>query len=304
MKSIFSNQKLNGFIVSNVIAFAIIGITKYVVPWEGGTVFIYSEFIIIPLVIGIISAWFWRKLNLTSGHLINYSIINTFCAILLSAIFLKEGVICLIIVSPLLWTFITIGAYLGRSIFKKNNKTLNVSVISLLLFIFLSDATSKHEYENMVSDTIVVNAPPNKVWKNVVAFKRIKKKNNFWLFRIGLPSPMETTVDGYYKGSGRKCIFSNGYVLGENISTYEPGKDLVFDITNQPRDPEIMNHLDLLRGEFLLKDNGNGTTTLTGNSWYKLYVFPSWYYDLWTQSIVRNVHLRVMEHIKELSENQ
>jgi len=81
-----------------------------------------------------------------------------------------------------------------------------------------------------------------------------------------------------------------------------PNEDLVFDIVDQPRDPEIMNHLDLLRGEFKLKDNRDGTTTLTGNSWYRLYVFPSWYYDIWTQNIVRNVHTRVMEHIKELSE--
>jgi uncharacterized protein YndB with AHSA1/START domain len=196
-----------------------------------------------------------------------------------------------------------LGTYIGRKLFEADNNKLNVSIVALLLFVFVTDSLSKHQYENEVSDTITVNAPPDKVWQNVVAFEKIKQKNNFWLFRIGLPSPMETTVEGYYKGAGRKCIFNNGYVFGEKISTYEPGKDLVFDITDQPRDPEIMNHLDLIRGEFVLKDNGNGTTTLTGNSWYKLYVFPAWYYDIWAQSIVRNVHVRVMEHIKEISEN-
>ena len=178
-----------------------------------------------------------------------------------------------------------------------------MSVVALLLSIFISDSVSEHEYHNMVSDTIAINAPATKVWNNVVAFKRIKQKNTFWLFKIGMPSPIESTVTGNYVGAGRKCIFSNGYVFGEKIATYEPGKDLVFDIVDQPRDPEIMGHIDILRGQFLLKDNGNGTTTLTGNSWYKLYVFPVWYYDIWAQSITRNVHLRVMKHIKELSEN-
>jgi len=84
--------------------------------------------------------------------------------------------------------------------------------------------------------------------------------------------------------------------------TYEPNSNLTFDVTSQPRDPEIMEHLDLVRGQFILKDNGDNTTTLTGNSWYKLYVLPAWYYDTWAQSIVRNVHIRVMDHIKELSE--
>jgi hypothetical protein len=154
----------------------------------------------------------------------------------------------------------------------------------------------------MVSDSMVINAPPDKVWPNVVSFKPIEQKNNFWLFQIGMPSPRATTVTGNYVGAGRKCIFSNGYVFDEKIVTYQPGKDLTFDIIAQPRDPEIMGHIDIKRGQFLLKDNGDGTTTLIGNSWYSLLVFPTWYYDIWAQSITRNVHFRVMEHIKELSE--
>ncbi|MBW4890462.1 hypothetical protein KXQ82_12070 [Mucilaginibacter sp. HMF5004] len=251
---------------------------------------------------GMISAWFWKELELQSRRSLWYSVQNCFYAIVLSAVFLGEGVICLIIVSPLIFCFVIVGKGIGDAIFKKDNITLNVSVFGLLAPIFIADSLSKHQYENMVSDSIVINAPPAKVWKNVVAFKPIKQKPNFWLFQIGMPSPMATTVTGYYKGAGRKCIFSNGYVFGEKIVSFDPGKDLTFDIIDQPRDPEIMGHIDIERGQFLLKDNGNGTTTVTGNSWYKLYVFPVWYYDIWAQSITRNVHLRVMEHIKELSE--
>jgi hypothetical protein len=195
-----------------------------------------------------------------------------------------------------------LGTYIGRKMFQVNNNELNVSIMALLLFVFIGDSLSEHHYENEVTDQITINATPDKIWKNVVAFKPIKQKNSYWLFNIGMPSPMATTITGYYKGAGRKCIFSNGYVFGEKIVTYDEKKDLTFDIVNQPRDPEIMGHIDIERGQFLLHDNGNGTTTLIGNSWYKLYVFPIWYYDIWAQSITRNVHLRVMQHIKELSE--
>jgi uncharacterized membrane protein YsdA (DUF1294 family)/uncharacterized protein YndB with AHSA1/START domain len=301
MKKLFTNQRLNGFVVSNLVAFCIIWLDKFIMG-QGNSVLVYSEFVIIPMLMGIICAWFWRNLNLAKTELIIQSCFNCFIAIMLSFVFLGEGVICLIIVSPLLLLFINTGAFLGRVMFRNNNQKLNMSMLSLLLLVMVNDLTSKHQYENEVSDTILIHAPANKVWKNVVAFKPIKQENSFWLFKIGLPSPMATTVDGYYKGAGRKCIFSNGYTFGEQISVFEPGRDLVFDIINQPRDPEIMNHLDLLKGEFNLKDNGDGTTTLTGNSWYKLYVFPTWYYDLWAQNIVRNVHVRVMQHIKVLSE--
>jgi uncharacterized protein YndB with AHSA1/START domain len=300
-----------GIIVANLIAFCIMGLSKLILNYYGyrpmhgaaGTL-VFSEFVVIPLLMGITTAWFWRQCNFTSRAITGYSVITTVVAIALAYLILKEGTICLVIVSPLIWAFVLCGAFAGRRMFKRNNDTFNISIISLLIVVFVADSVSEHNYENKVSDEIVIHAPVAKVWQHVVAFEKIKQKNNFWLFKIGMPSPMQTTVDGYYKGAGRKCIFNNGYVFDEKIVTYEPGKNLTFDIVSQPRDPEIMGHIDILKGQFLLKDNGNGTTTVTGNSWYKLYVFPTWYYDLWAVSVTRNVHFRVMEHIKELSEKQ
>jgi len=295
-------QKIKSFIIPNVFSIATMAITRYFIN-DGAGQLIASEFIIIPMVMGIICAWFWKDMELVWAQRILYSSLNLFITIGLSYLFLKEGVICLVIVSPVILIFVLVGVSVGGIMFRRQSNKLNFSILSLLFLIFIIDALSRHAYENKVSDTIIINSPRGKIWKNVVAFEKIKQENQFWLFKMGLPSPIQTTVDGYYNGAGRKCIFSNGYVFGERISTYEPGKNLVFDIIDQPRDPEIMNHLDLLRGQFLLKDNGNGTTTLTGNSWYKLYVFPTWYYDIWAQSIVRNVHIRVMDHIKEISEH-
>jgi hypothetical protein len=297
--------ELLGYVVSNTMAFVLIGLGKLLLDHNQGGMglLVASEFIIVPMLMGIICAWFWRPLELSTSRVTWRSIYTTLIAILLSAVFLGEGFICLLIVSPLIFCFVISGAFIGRSMFKKDNQTLNLSIMGLLIILFISDSLSKHQYENMVSDSIVINAPVDKVWPNVVSFKPIKQKNNYWLFKIGMPSPMATTVTGNYVGAGRKCIFSNGYVFGEKIVTYQPNKDLTFDIMDQPRDPEIMGHIDIERGQFLLKDNGNGTTTVIGNSWYKLYVFPVWYYDIWAQSITRNVHLRVMEHIKEISEN-
>jgi hypothetical protein len=301
LREIFTS-KFNGFFWSNLFGISVIGITKYGLTDNGPGIIIFSEFVVIPILMGVIGGWFWQDLRLVTRRLALYSCANSFLAIALSFVFLGEGIICLIIVSPLIFCFMFAGTMIGKDMYKKKNDTLNVSIVLILAIVFVVDAFSKHDYENKVTDTILVNAPPAKVWQNVVAFKRIKAPAKFWLFRLGMPSPVESTVTGYYKGAGRKCIFSNNYVFDETISTYDPARNLTFDIVNQPTDPEIMNHIAILRGQFLLKDNGNGTTTLTGNSWYRLYVFPVWYYDIWAKSITRNVHLRVMQHIKELSE--
>lgn len=292
--------QLKGYAAANIAAAILLYPGVYFSIRSGA--FVFSEFVIVPALMGIISAWFWRGLNLTSRNLLSYSLLNSLLALAVAAILFGEGVICLVIVSPLIFGFIIAGAFAGRGMFKKNNQKLNVSIFAMLAVIFVVDNLSEHHYENEVSDTITINAPASEVWQHVVAFKRIKAENKFWMFKIGMPSPVESTVDGYYLGSKRKCIFSNGYVFDEKIVAFDVNKDLTFDITNQPRDPEIMGHIDILKGQFLLHDNGDGTTTLTGNSWYRLYVFPVWYYDIWAKSITRNVHLRVMEHIKELSE--
>ncbi|KLT65414.1 hypothetical protein [Pedobacter sp. BMA] len=293
---------LPGFIVPNILIISAIAITRYLIGPSKPGVLVFSEFVILPVLMGILSSWFWKTVPLKTATRVGYSVFNGLIAIVLSFFFLREGTICLIIVSPLIFVFVVTGAFIGKAMFNKNNQTLNVSFVSLLLVVFAADSLSEHHYENMVSDEVIINATPDKIWKNVVAFDKIKKPNEYWLFNIGMPSPSQTTVTGYRNGAGRKCIFSNGYTFDEKIVTFEPDKNLTFDITAQPHDPEIMEHIDIQRGQFLLKDNGNGTTTLTGNSWYSLKVFPVWYYDLWAESITRNVHLRVMDHIKVLSE--
>lgn len=276
--------------------------TRWFKPDPG--ILVFSEFVIVPVLMGVISAWCWKNLGTKGKVLTGYSVLNALAAILLSSIFLGEGVICLIIVSPLVMGFVITGAFIGRTMFRKNNTTLNVSILSLLFVLFVADSISKPHYENMVSDVVVINATPQEVWKHVVAFEKIEAEDEFWLFEIGMPKPVAASVDGHYEGAGRKCIFSNGYIFDEKIITYQPGRDLTFNIIDQPKDPEIMGHIDILKGQFLLRDNGDGTTTLTGNSWYRLYVFPVWYYDIWAKSITRNVHLRVMDHIKHLSEKK
>jgi hypothetical protein len=285
-------KAFTGILVANVVGFVIIWLTSYLTQSSNDWgAFTFSEFIIVPILMGIICAWFWRKLELSSGEKIVYNIYCSLIAILLSAIILREGVICLVIVSPLIWAFTYTGIAIGGKMFQKDDQRINVSIIGLLLAVFIADSLATHHYENKVSDTIVIEAPVDKVWKNVVAYDRIKEPAKFWLFKIGMPSPVQSTVDGYKLGAGRKCIFSNGYVFDEKMVVYKPNKELTFDITNQPKDPEIMGHIDILRGQFILKQNGDGSTTLTGNSWYRLHVFPVWY-----------VHLRVMAQIKQLSE--
>ena len=295
---------LKGLVIANVFALIMMGFTSLLFKYNSSLsgIFVTSDFILIPIVMGIINAYWWQNLGLSSNHRLLHTFSNLAILLLLSFIFMGEGVFCLIIVSPLIFLFLFTGVFIGKAMFENRNKKLNSSIIGLLFIVFMIDVASDHKFERVVSDEIIINTTPDKIWKHVVAFDPIKEEPKFWMFKLGMPKPMQTTVNGYCNGAGRKCIFNDKIVFDEKIVVFEPNKNLTFDIIKQPEDPEIIGHIVIQKGQFILKDNHNGTTTLVGNSWYKLNVFPAIYYDLWAESITRNVHLRVMDHIKILSE--
>src|ERR1700744_3425106 len=233
-----TKQKLKGIIIPNIFGVAVLVLSKYFIEFREHGGFIFSEFVVVPMLMGLISAWFWRNLALRGRTVALYALYSCLVALLFSFIFLGEGTICLIIVSPLIFAFMIIGIFIGRFIFSRDDDRLSVSIVLVLVLIFAIDARSTHNYENEVSDIITINAPLSKVWQNVVAFKRIERKNTYWLFKIGMPSPVESTVEARRVGAGRKCIFSNGYVFGERIAVYDSLKNLTFDVIDQPRDPE------------------------------------------------------------------
>ena len=265
-------------------------------------VMVFSMFTVIPLVMGIISVRTLKEEELRLRNLFGATLNNFVLILAWAALFLGEGYICLLIVSPIVFACLFIGTLLGRVMNNRNKSKLRLSVFGTLLLIYVLDILTVHVISYEVSDTLIVNAPPSKVWPNVVAFNEVEDPSEFWLFDIGLPKVVAATVTERKVGGDRKCVFENGIAFDEKIVVYEPEKDLTFDIVKMPEDPEIIGHINLKRGQFKLTDNGNGTTTLEGISWYDLKVFPAWYYNIWAESITRNVHLRAMKHIKKLSE--
>src|SRR5205814_2217938 len=45
-----------------------------------------------------------------------------------------------------------------------------------------------------------------------------------------------------------------------------------------------------------------GRTRLTGTTWYRHEISPSWYWRPWSDAIIHRIHARVLAHVKALSE--
>ena len=56
------------------------------------------------------------------------------------------------------------------------------------------------------------------------------------------------------------------------------------------------------RGEFRLEPLAGGRTILIGTTWYQHHLWPASYWTVFSDAIVHQIHLRVLMHIKHLSE--
>jgi hypothetical protein len=264
----------------------------------------WPSFFLIPFLVGLIAAWFWRGLNRSLAWSFLDALFVTIIGLTAAAIILREGVVCLVIVSPALYVFVLCGILLGRVWFRPNYSKLQLTIFPLLALLTLGESLYHAEQQAVITDRILIHAPPAEVWPHVLAFPEIPDPPDYWIFRLGLPYPTQTTNGGNFVGADRQCIFSNGVVIKERVAEFVPNEKLTFDVAEQPADPEAYGHITLHRGQFVLQDNHDGTTTLIGSSWYTLHVRPRWYFDFWTRDMTRAVHLRVMNHIKRLSEGR
>jgi len=299
-------QLLLGIAVSNAIGGSLLfAVVWFVEAYRGNdatALIAWPSFFLIPFLVGMIAAWFWRRLNRTLGWSFLDALWVTLLGLAAAAVVLREGVVCLVIVSPALYVFILCGILLGRIWFRPNYSKLQLTIFPLLALITLGESVYHSERPAVVTDRILIRASPAKVWPHVLAFPEIPDAPDYWIFRLGLPYPTTTTNGGNFVGADRECIFSNGVVIKERVAEFVPQEKLTFDVAEQPTDPEAYGHITLHRGQFILQDNHDGTTTLIGSSWYTLHVRPRWYLDLWTRDMSRAVHLRVMNHIRRLAE--
>jgi uncharacterized protein YndB with AHSA1/START domain len=224
--------------------------------------------------------------------------------LLIAMLPLREGVICLIIASPILLAIIAIGLGIGVGVGSAiRNPLLRASFVPLGLLVAAYDAhTGAPVYATSVADTMTIDAPPEYVWRYIASYPENDAPVDYWLWQIGLPAPTRSVATAAEVGASRECRFSNGVTLKEKISEFVPNKVMTFEITEQPNDPEILGHVALDKGQLHLESNADGSTTVIATSWYRLLVAPAAYFDWWATDIARNIHRRVLSQIKRLAE--
>jgi hypothetical protein len=229
-----------------------------------------------------------------------------------------EGLICILMAAPFALGLAALGGMLGFTIQAAYwlNKGTTVMMAVVLLFtpavqgVERSVRLQAETYE--VRTAIVVNAPPEKVWNQVVAFAEIPPPKEL-LFRAGIAYPIRAEISGHGVGAVRHCIFSTG-PFAEPIEVWDEPRLLKFGVTANPaplnelspygniQPPHLHGYFVSKQGQFLLTALPGGRTRLEGATWYQHTMWPAAYWHLWSDYIIHRIHLRVLEHIRTQAE--
>lgn len=233
-------------------------------------------------------------------------------ALLLFAI---EGVICILMAIPVAVPLAFMGAFLRRAIALHAPGRMSTAGFALLALpataaLETRIVGSSPDYESRSS--IVVDAPPEIVWRRVIAFDPLPPPTET-LFKVGIAYPEHARIVGTGVGAMRHCEFSTGSFV-EPITRWEEPRVLGFGVISQPdplrewspyRDlwtPHLVGAFRAVRGEFRLVPLPGGRTRLEGSTWYTLDVHPRAYWRLWSDGFVETIHHRVLEGIARQAE--
>jgi hypothetical protein len=226
-----------------------------------------------------------------------------------------EGVFCLLMALPLALPLACFGgacAYLVQKRRWLQNDT-PVFLSALLLFVPGIEmvehvvATPSPLFE--VRSSLDVQAPPEQVWRQVVAFSQIPPPTE-WMFRAGIAYPMRAEMLGTGAGAERHCVFSTGAFV-EPIQVWDEPRLLKFSVTSNPppmeewtpyshiEPPHLHGFLVSEGGQFRLTPLPNGGTRLEGTTWYHHGLWPSTYWRVWSDAIIHRIHMRVLLHIRD-----
>jgi hypothetical protein len=233
-------------------------------------------------------------------------------------LFAMEGAICLLMAAPLAFAIASIGGLLGYEVqksfwWRQESPKLFCSVIVLVpLAIGLEHNMPPFLPLLSVRSSVIVNASPERVWRSVVTFAELPPPQEL-IFKLGVAYPLRAEMSGHGVGAVRHCVFSTGAFV-EPIQVWDEPRLLKFSVTKNPEPMQewtpyrdvhpahLDGYLESRAGQFRLVPLDGGRTLLEGTTWYHHHLWPAKYWQLWSDQIIHTIHLRVLRHVKQLSE--
>lgn len=272
-------------------------------------------FLATPFLLGVVSAYVYNRGHpRTAGATVKVVLLSLLIVGGSLILFALEGLLCILMALPLGGVIAIFGGEIGRVIAVRSSSRPPGVAFSLLLLPMaaLVDAVTPPAPLDETVTAIVIEAPPERVWEEVIAFREIDEPPEL-LFRLGIAYPVRASLSGTGVGAVRRCEFSTGAFV-EPITAWEAPRRLAFDVAEQPAvlqewspyrkvyAPHLEGFFRSARGEFRLVRLPDGQTRLEGSTWYTLEMHPRLYWRLVADALLHRIHARVLEQVERQAE--
>jgi len=231
-----------------------------------------------------------------------------------------EGLICLLMAAPLALILAGMGGAFAYFLqyWRRQSAAAPAMMGALLLALPLGMTLERWAGPQppvfAVTTSVEVDAPPEVVWPNVIAFAELPPPREL-LFRAGIAYPLRAEITGTGPGAVRHCVFSTGSFV-EPIQVWDAPRLLKFSVDSNPppleewtpyervAPPHLRGFLVSQGGQFRLAPLPGGRTLLEGTTWYRHTMWPASYWRLWSDYLIHQIHLRVLRYIAARSTAQ
>ena len=225
-----------------------------------------------------------------------------------------EGSICIWIGLPIFLTMSTIGGILGGWSVLRGGRTSLAAAMLPLAIAPLEHQLVLEPRLHRLETSISIHASPSDVWEHVVEVPTIRTEElRPALFTwLGMPRPVNATLDRRGVGGIRYARFERGVLFIETITHWEDERRLRFTIDAQTDSipPTTLDrhvtiggpYFDVVSGEYTLEPRPDGTVLLHLASELRVSTHFNAYARPWVDAIMRSIQVEILEVLRKRAE--
>jgi uncharacterized membrane protein YhaH (DUF805 family) len=275
----------------------------------------FGLFVVSPVVIGATTAYFAnRKRDLGAGRtarLVTGATALGGVALVIAAL---EGIVCIILASPLALGAALVGSLLGRAIarYTSGSPRQTVPALVLLPLLFALENAWAATTSFVTYETIEVRAPPEVIWRALVHMDPIDEPLAL-PFRLGVAYPISGEVIGEGVDAVRRGRFSTGTAV-ERVTEWLPNRKLAFAVVDDvpamhelsPYEhvhaPHVIGYFRTTDTSFELVPRADGGTDILERTAHELRLDPVLYWLPLARWVIHENNTRVLNHIRRQAE--
>lgn len=192
----------------------------------------FSFAVVCPVVTGAITVYMAEQVGRQSIMYYAFAPWLSICVMLIiCAILLIEGSICIVMAAPLFLGLSSIGGLamgVASRTFKKPPKGLQC--VAFLPFIFLLAERPAPDAVQQVTQSIFIKAPAEAVWRHINFPSNIHPSELAagLAYKIGVPYPQEARTLSEGVGGKRRLQWQRGIVFEEEITAWQPNRHIAW----------------------------------------------------------------------------